>query len=105
MLFRSILCHGARSTDLVAHLEGGQFLLITPRLTEREAQAQADRMRQRIARHRFPIPGGPALTLTASFGVAGLRAEDGGAIDLLIRALDRVADAKLAGGNQVSIGQ
>src|SRR5947209_8386838 len=62
----TILRHSVRSSDVVCRLDGDRFLLITPRLDACAAEALAERVRQRVARHRFPVPGGGALNLTAS---------------------------------------
>jgi diguanylate cyclase (GGDEF)-like protein len=100
----AILRHAARSTDVVARLAGDQFLLITPRLDAPAARAQAERFCQRLARHRFPVPGGAALTLTASCGVAAVSEAVADAQALIEHALRALAAAKAAGGDQIALG-
>jgi two-component system, cell cycle response regulator len=100
----SILRHAVRASDIVCRLDGDRFLLITPRQDAPAAQALADRIRLRITRHRFPVPGSPALSLTASVGVASVGSGAAGAAALLQRALDALDTARAAGGNQVALG-
>jgi diguanylate cyclase (GGDEF)-like protein len=100
----SILRHAVRASDIVCRLDGDRFLLITPRQDAAAAQALADRIRLRITRHRFPVPGGHALSLTASVGVAAVGGGIVGAAALIQRALDAVGAARAAGGNQVALG-
>lgn len=100
----SILRHAVRASDVVCRLDGDRFLLITPRLDAPAAEALAERIRQRIARHRFPVPKGPALTLTASLGVTSVSSSSPGAEALIRRALDALGVARAAGGNRVVLG-
>jgi two-component system, cell cycle response regulator len=100
----TILRHAARPSDIVCRLGGGQFLLITPRVDAPAAQAQAERFRQRVARHRFPVPGGTALSLTASCGVATVGGEITCPEALVACALEALVRAKLAGGDRTVVG-
>ncbi len=100
----TILRHAVRASDVVCRLDAHRFLLITPRQDAGAAQALADRIRLRITRHRFPVPGRGALCLTASIGVAGADSGGAGASALLERALDALSAARSAGGNQVALG-
>jgi diguanylate cyclase (GGDEF)-like protein len=100
----AMLSHAARPSDVVCRLASDQFLLISPRLDTPAARAQAERACQRVARHRFPVPGGPALSLTASCGVAGVCPEVAGAEALIARALAALTTAKGSGGDRVATG-
>lgn len=100
----SILRHTVRVSDVVCRLDPDRFLLITPRQDARAAQALAERIRLRITRHRFPVPGGAALTLTASVGIAAIGTAPAGAAALVQRALEALDAARAAGGNQVALG-
>jgi diguanylate cyclase (GGDEF)-like protein len=100
----AILRHAARPSDIVCRLGGGQFLLITPRVDAPAAQALAERFRQRVARHRFPVPGGAALSLTASCGVAAVQDPITSPEALVAGALEALVRAKRAGGDQVAVG-
>jgi diguanylate cyclase (GGDEF)-like protein len=62
----------------------------------------AERLREMLAQMPIPIPGGMTLTLTASFGVAGMERVTEDTIDFLIRAADQAMyEAKAAGRNCV----
>jgi diguanylate cyclase (GGDEF)-like protein len=57
-----------------------------------------------IAQVPIQIPGGTSLTLTASFGVAGMERVTEDTIDFLIRAADQAMyEAKAAGRNCVRL--
>jgi diguanylate cyclase (GGDEF)-like protein len=96
----AILRHAARSADVVCRLDGALFLVITPRLDAKAAHARAEKARERLARHRFPVPGGPALSLTASCGVASVNNDISTAEALLERTLEALTAARTTGGNQ-----
>jgi diguanylate cyclase (GGDEF)-like protein len=100
----ALLRHLVRANDLVCRLDAQRFLLVTPRLDTRAAEALAERLRQRVARHRFPVSSGPALALTASIGIACVGSGPGAAAILIQHALDALAAAREAGGNQVALG-
>jgi diguanylate cyclase (GGDEF)-like protein len=101
----SILSHGIRSTDVIARLEADRFLVVTPRLNAQGAHALGERMLAKLRRHRFPMPGGPPLELTATISTAtcggGVASET---LDLLQRALEALGRGKQLGGNQVVNG-
>jgi diguanylate cyclase (GGDEF)-like protein len=64
----------------------------------------AERLRAMIAQVPIQIPGGTSLTLTASFGVAGMERVTEDTIDFLIRAADQAMyEAKAAGRNCVRL--
>ena len=98
----TILRHAARPADVVSRLED-RFLLITPRLDAAAARAFAERVLQKVARHRFPVPGGAALTLTASCGIGVLGPEEPDAEALIRQALAALDTAQGAGGSRASV--
>jgi two-component system cell cycle response regulator len=100
----TILRNSVRSTDVVCRLDDRRFLLITPRLDAPSAESLGDRIRQRVSRHRFPVPQGAALALTASVGVAAVTGTGGGAETLIQRAMDALEAARSAGGDRVALG-
>jgi diguanylate cyclase (GGDEF)-like protein len=100
----SILRYAIRASDVVCRLGADRFLLITPRQDAGAAQALADRIRLRITRHRFPVPGSAALSLTASIGIASIGRGAASADALIQRALDALKAARDAGGNRVALG-
>ena len=68
----SLLKAGARQIDWVGRWGGEEFLLVCPDTDADSARAVAERLRQVIEAHAFPVVG----KKTASFGVATLKAED-----------------------------
>jgi diguanylate cyclase (GGDEF)-like protein len=62
----------ARETDVVARFGGDEFALVLPETDCAGAFAVGERVRQRIAEHRFLTAEGLAIRLTVSVGVATL---------------------------------
>ena len=67
-----VLAECARETDTVARYGGDEFALVLPEAGSRGAVAVAERIRERIAAHRFLADEGINFRLTASVGVATL---------------------------------
>ena len=59
-----------RETDIVARFGGDEFALVLPDTGAQGALAVAERIRERVARHRFLAAEGLDIHLTASIGVA-----------------------------------
>jgi len=88
-----------RDSDQLARLVGGEFALLLPRTGAGEAALVAERMRAVI--ETTPVKLERAMiSMTASFGVTTIRADDSNAI-LLQRAGEAMRAAKAAGRNQV----
>jgi len=66
----AILDSGARSADLAARYGGEEFALLAPETDLLGATKLADRLRADLEAATIELPGGEALSLTASFGVA-----------------------------------
>lgn len=64
------LLNQVRSSDFVFRYGGEEFLVVLVDVTPEQALQQADKIRQRIATHRYALPNGAELSLTASLGVA-----------------------------------
>jgi diguanylate cyclase (GGDEF)-like protein len=101
----SILSHGARVTDMVARMEVDRFLVVSPRLNAKDAEALGERLLTKLRRHRFPMPGRPPIELTATIGAASC----GGGVasdstELLQRAMEALAQGKANGGDQLVNG-
>jgi diguanylate cyclase (GGDEF)-like protein len=77
----------ARETDVVARFGGDEFALVLPDTGGRGAFAVGERIRERIAAHRFLEAEGLTVRLTVSVGVATLPDAAHGAEEL-VRAAD-----------------
>jgi diguanylate cyclase (GGDEF)-like protein len=83
----AVIRGSARETDIVARFGGDEFALILPDTGSPGAIAVAERIRERIARHRFLAADGLDIHLTASVGVATLP-DAAMAADELVQAAD-----------------
>ncbi len=91
------LGHGA----VLARFGGEEFCIVLPGVPLEAAAALADRLRRRIARHRFA--GLPAGEITASFGVARVRRDDPRLGESLAQADLLVYRAKAEGRDRVVV--
>jgi diguanylate cyclase len=101
-LFANILVQNTRGQDKVARFGGEEFALIFPGARLGEAVTATERIRGILEAKQWTIePSGERVgTVTASFGVAQLRADES-ASDLLQRADERLYEAKVQGRNRV----
>lgn len=100
----SILTASVRSTDVVARYGGEEFGFLLVEAAAPEATILVNRVRERVARHRFEVPavGGDMLTLscTVSIGLAQFKPDDN-TTTLLQRADGALYEAKNSGRNRV----
>jgi diguanylate cyclase (GGDEF)-like protein len=90
-----------RDSDQLARLVGVEFAILLPRTSEQDAAMVAERMRAAIA--ATPVKTERAMiTLSASFGVTTIRADDS-SVTLLARADEALRTAKAAGRNRVEL--
>ena len=101
-LFAGILVKNVRGQDKVARFGGEEFALIFPGARLAEAATAVERIRGVLESKQWTIePSGERIgKVTASFGLARLRAEES-ATDLLQRADQRLYEAKAHGRNCV----
>ena len=101
-LFANILVQNVRGHDKVARFGGEEFALIFPGARLADAVTAAERIRGVLESKHWTIePSGERVgQVTASFGVARLRADES-ANDLLQRADQRLYEAKVKGRNCV----
>ena len=101
-LFANILVQNVRGQDKVARFGGEEFALIFPGARLGEAVTAAERIRGVLESKQWTIePSGERVgRVTASFGVAKLRADES-PNDLLRRADERLYEAKVQGRNRV----
>jgi diguanylate cyclase (GGDEF)-like protein len=105
----SILTASVRSTDVVARYGGEEFGFLLVEAATDEAAIITNRLRERIARHRFELPLGPhgeplALSCTVSIGIAQFQGEDT-VTSLLSRADAALYRAKSDGRNLVRVAE
>ena len=65
-----VINSSVRESDFVARFGGDEFVLMLPETSAKRALQMAERVRERIADHRFKGGVGADIYLTASFGVA-----------------------------------
>jgi diguanylate cyclase len=101
-LFAAILVQNVRGHDKVARFGGEEFALIFPGARLVDAVAATERIRGILESKQWTIePSGERISkVTASFGVAKLRADES-ATDLLRRVDQRLYEAKVQGRNCV----
>ncbi|MFH2008133.1 MAG: diguanylate cyclase [bacterium] len=99
----SLMSDSARPEDVCVRLSGGTFAVISIGMGIDDAVAQAEQLRQRIARHTF-IGADFSFSVTVSFGLAALpHPAIKSADDLLTGAKRALAEAKQAGRDQHKI--
>ena len=94
-----------RPGDLIARIGGEEFLVALPDVSEPEALAMAERLRQGVAARPFVVvPGDQGLRVTVSIGLA-LAAAPAQAADAVLACADRaLMMAKADGRDQVING-
>jgi diguanylate cyclase len=102
-LFANILVQNVRGQDKVARFGGEEFALIFPGARLAEAVTAVERIRVVLESKQWTIePSGERISkVTASFGVAKLRADES-PNDLLRRVDERLYEAKVQGRNRVA---
>jgi diguanylate cyclase (GGDEF)-like protein len=104
VLHVAALCNeGKRASDIIARIGGDEFAMLLPETDAAQAQAVAERLRERIASTPLDSDDKGKVALTISAGLAQATLSMSG-----IAALSRVADAalykaKAAGRNRVEL--
>jgi diguanylate cyclase (GGDEF)-like protein len=99
-LFADVLRDTVRIVDIAARPGGEEFAVILPGTSVEEASAVAERIRATFASRTLPVPEGPPISVTASFGVAAF-IEDMSAEELFAAADGALYAAKAQGKNCV----
>jgi two-component system cell cycle response regulator len=98
----TLLQRAVRSVDLVARYGGEEFVIVLPETGKQGAIAFAERIRDKVATHRYVIAGGQEIHVTASIGVATYPSPQLDSVEDLFRAADAALyRAKGSGRNLV----
>ncbi len=90
-----------RDSDLLGRVVGVEFAILLPRTNPEDAAMVAERVRAAIEAQRVKTERA-MISLTASFGVTTIRADDS-TVTLLARADEAMQAAKQAGRNRVEV--
>ena len=100
----ALLQRAARRVDTVARYGGEEFVFVLPETGRQGALAFAERIRDRLANHRFTVGARQDVRVTASIGVATYPAPGLDSVEDLFRAADAALyRAKGSGRNLVCI--
>lgn len=98
-----LLMGQARETDRVCRYGGEEIILILPEIDTAAAGYVAERLRQAVEAHVFPIGGGKQISITVSIGVA-VYPKDADTKETLVAAADTAMyQAKQGGRNRVCV--
>lgn len=93
-----------REIDLVTRFGGDEFAILMPGIATGEAAAAAQRLCRRVEAAPLALDDGSTLALTLSIGVAELEEGDTRVEEVLLRADERLYQAKREGRNRVVDG-
>ena len=104
-LFSEILSNSVKGRETVARVGGEEFAIIFPGMAPADAASIADQIRKQLEAKKWVVgsSGAPLGVVTASFGVAQSRADEGAA-ELFKRADEALYRAKSEGRNRVVAG-
>ena len=98
----TLLQRAVRAVDTVARYGGEEFVMVLPETGKQGAIAFAERVREKLAMHRFTIAGGEEIHITGSIGVATYPSQGLESVEDLFRAADSALyRAKGSGRNLV----
>ncbi|HEY6189667.1 MAG TPA: sensor domain-containing diguanylate cyclase [Pyrinomonadaceae bacterium] len=103
MEMASVILSSVRDTDIVARYGGDEFVIILPESGIEQALLVAERVRERIAGHRFHGGRSLCLHLTASFGVAAFPQHAQSPQQLIACADRAMYEAKAANKNCIRV--
>jgi len=99
MEMAAVMLSSIRDTDAVARYGGDEFVIVLPDTEIELAGTVAERIREKIAHHRFNAGRNLKLSLTASFGVAAFPMHASSPQQLIASADTAMYEAKAANKN------
>lgn len=96
----STLKSGLRECDIVIRYGGEEFLVLLPDTSGHRASLPLDRLRRKLAEHKFCHNGAEIMT-SISIGIATVSAYDEEPLDIVHRADNALYTAKRSGRNKV----
>ncbi|MCW3147664.1 sensor domain-containing diguanylate cyclase [Stutzerimonas stutzeri] len=93
-----------RRGDVFGRIGGEEFAAVLPGCQPDLAEQIAERLQREIQRLSFSLPNGQRFSVTASFGLTYLKAEDSELTSVFARADAAMYQAKRLGKNQVIVG-
>lgn len=100
----TLLQRAVRTVDTVARYGGEEFVIVLPETGMQGALSFAERIRERLATHRFPIVGGDEMHVTGSIGVAIYPSQGMESVKDLFRAADAALYRAKGGGRNLVCG-
>jgi two-component system chemotaxis response regulator CheY len=101
--FAEVLRESTRASDISGRMGGDEFLLVMTHLDEKGIRLTVDRLREQFASLKFSF-GGKAVSVTASFGIAGFQGKEPPDFSKLVRQADKALyGGKRAGRNQIMV--
>ena len=101
--FAEVLRKCTRASDICGRLGGDEFLMVITHVEADQVEATVNRFREQFAALSFPLQG-QSVSVTASFGVAGVQGKDMKEYNTLMRKADKMLyEAKRAGRNIVRV--
>lgn len=101
--FAEILKGNTRASDMCGRMGGDEFLLVITHVASEYIESIINRMREEWAGCEFKL-GGTAVSITASFGIAGFCGKEAPTFQSLVQRADKALyAAKGSGGNQVEM--
>jgi len=93
----------AEHWTVLARFGPDEFMAIAPAGVARDMPAATKRVRDRLESSHLVLPGSERLPVTVSVGIAYFPFHAGSVIELISAATTALAEAKAAGGNEISI--
>jgi two-component system cell cycle response regulator len=101
--FAEILKGNTRASDMCGRMGGDEFLLVITHVASEYIESIINRMREEWAGCEFKF-GSTAVSITASFGIAGFCGKEAPTFQMLVQRADKALyAAKRSGGNQVEM--